>query len=267
MNRSVSFPFSLSAVLAECGAISTLGKVIRRGSEWLGISATAPERTGGVIEVPELAACLTLNKGDFIRTGPRGATYLSFRKAIQQAVARQLAEWGDAQPSTNDAPPREVRPLQRDLAYLLEDLAGLGVQDQVSELGQTVGEALITPTRIYSRPIRKILTHYKVKNVVHGIAHITGGGIRDNLERILPDKTQAVIAKGSWSVPPIFTWLQKLGGIEDAEMERVFNMGIGMCLVVSEYYAESIQQQLAGHGLASWQIGKIVDGCGEARWA
>jgi hypothetical protein len=76
-----------------------------------------------VIEVPELAACLTLNKGDFIRTGARGATYLSFRKAIQQAVARQLAEWGDAQPSTNDAPPREVRPLQRDLAYLLEDLA------------------------------------------------------------------------------------------------------------------------------------------------
>jgi hypothetical protein len=104
-------------------AISTLGKVIRRGWEWLGISATAPERTGGVIEVPELAACLTLNKGDFIRTGARGATYLSFRKAIQQAVARQLAEWGDAQPSTDNAPPREVRPLQRDLAYLLEDLA------------------------------------------------------------------------------------------------------------------------------------------------
>jgi hypothetical protein len=104
-------------------AISTYGKVIRRGWDWLGMTPAAPERIGGLIEVPELAACLTLNKGDFIRTGPRGATYLSFRKAIQQAVAKQLAEWGDARPSSEQAPPREVRPLQRDLAHLLEDLA------------------------------------------------------------------------------------------------------------------------------------------------
>lgn len=104
-------------------AISTFGKIIRRGWDWLGMTPAAPERIGGVIEVPELAACLTLNKGDFIRTGPRGATYLAFRKAIQQGVARQLAEWGDAQPASDQAPPREVRPLQRDLAQLLEDLA------------------------------------------------------------------------------------------------------------------------------------------------
>jgi Histidine kinase-, DNA gyrase B-, and HSP90-like ATPase len=104
-------------------AISTFGKVIRRGWDWLGMTPTAPERIGGLIEVPELAACLTLNKGDFIRTGTRGATYLAVRKAIQEAVARQLAEWGDAPPSSELAPPREVRPLQRDLAHLLEDLA------------------------------------------------------------------------------------------------------------------------------------------------
>jgi hypothetical protein len=104
-------------------AISTYGKVIRRGWDWLGMTPTAPERIGGLIEVPQLAACLTLNKGDFIRTGPRGATYLAFRKAIQQAVAKQLFEWGDAPPSSDQAPPREVRPLQRDLVHLLEDLA------------------------------------------------------------------------------------------------------------------------------------------------
>ncbi len=104
-------------------AISTFGKVIRRGWDWLGMTPAAPERIGGLIEVPELAACLTLNKGDFIRTGARGATYLGFRKAIQQAVARQLAEWGDAPAPSEQAPPREVRPLQRDLAHLLEDLA------------------------------------------------------------------------------------------------------------------------------------------------
>lgn len=104
-------------------AISTYGKVIRRGWDWLGLTPAAPERIAGLIEVPELAACLTLNKGDFIRTGPRGATYLAFRKAIQQAVAKQLSEWGDAPAASDQAPPREVRPLQRDLARLLEDLA------------------------------------------------------------------------------------------------------------------------------------------------
>lgn len=104
-------------------AISTYGKVIRRGWDWLGMTPATPERIRGLIEVPELAACLTLNKGDFIRSGPRGAAYLSFRKAIQQAVAAQLAQWGDAPAGSEQALPREVRPLQRDLAQLLEDLA------------------------------------------------------------------------------------------------------------------------------------------------
>jgi hypothetical protein len=104
-------------------SISTYGKVIRRGWDWLGLTPAAPDHIGGLIEVPELAACLTLNKGDFIRTGTRGATYLSFRKVIQQALAKQLAEWGDAPAASDQAPPREVRPLQRDLIHLLEDLA------------------------------------------------------------------------------------------------------------------------------------------------
>ncbi len=105
-------------------AISTYGKVIRRGWDWLGLTPSAPERVGGLIEVPELAACLTLNKGDFIRTGARGATYLGFRKVIQEAVSKQLAAWGDARESSEEAPPREVRPLQRDLARVLEELTG-----------------------------------------------------------------------------------------------------------------------------------------------
>jgi hypothetical protein len=104
-------------------AISTYGKVIRRGWDWLGMTATAPANVGGLIEVPELAACLTLNKGDFIRAGVRGATYLGFRKAIQEAVGKQLAAWGDTPVAGDEAPPREVRPRQRDLVQVLEDLA------------------------------------------------------------------------------------------------------------------------------------------------
>ena len=105
-----------------------------------------------------------------------------------------------------------------------------------------------------------------MKNVVHGIAHITGGGLRDNLERILPDGTQAVLEKGSWPIPPVFTWLQGLGGIEDAEMERVFNLGIGLVLVISPYYETTISSMLNDAGLAHWKLGQIVTGPKSVVW-
>lgn len=144
--------------------------------------------------------------------------------------------------------------------------AGLSVDDFVEELGQTVGEVLLKPTQLYVRPVREVLNHYKVKSVVHGIAHITGGGLHENLARILPANIDAVITRDSWKVPAEFPWLQKLGNVDDAEMERVFNMGVGLTLVVSEYYAESIQQQLGGLGFESWVIGRTTEGSGESRW-
>ena len=145
-------------------------------------------------------------------------------------------------------------------------IAGLKVDDYVEELGRPVGEAMLEPTIIYVRPVRSVLSYYRVKNVVHGIAHITGGGLRENLERILPDETRVVLDRGAWPVPPIFTWLQRLGEIDQAEMERVFNMGIGMALIVSEYYAESIRRQLADSGLASWPIGHVQRGPRGVAW-
>ncbi len=144
---------------------------------------------------------------------------------------------------------------------------GLSVDDQVPECGGTVGDVLIEPTRLYARPIRDVLNHYKVKSVVHGIAHITGGGLHENLSRVLPANVDALIDRGSWTVPPVFEWLQKLGAVDEAEMFRVFNMGVGLVVVVSDYYAESIQQQLASQGFETWQIGRITEGCGETRWA
>ena len=116
------------------------------------------------------------------------------------------------------------------------DIGKHQVGDYVEELGQTVGQAMLEPTRIYVRPIRNVLTHYTVKNVVHGVAHITGGGLCENLERIVPENARVILDRGSWPVPPVFSWIQRLGEIEQAEMDQVFNLGVGMVLVVSPFF-------------------------------
>jgi hypothetical protein len=103
-------------------AISTYGKVIRRGWDWLGILPATPERITGILEVPSLSQALTLNKGDFVRTGPRGAVYLSYRRAIQEAVQAQLTRWGDARDLAQDTRRKVARPLERDLERVLDGL-------------------------------------------------------------------------------------------------------------------------------------------------
>jgi phosphoribosylformylglycinamidine cyclo-ligase len=135
---------------------------------------------------------------------------------------------------------------------------GLGCHDRVPTLGnRTVGEILLEPTRLYARPVKAVLRHYRVKQVVHGIAHITGGGLVENLARIVPPGVQVVLDRGSWTVPAVFPWVQGLGGIAADEMERVFNMGIGMVLVVSPHFADSIQKQLTDLGHESFRIGTV----------
>ena len=145
--------------------------------------------------------------------------------------------------------------------------AGLTANDTVDFSDQTVGELLLQPTQLYARATREVLNQTKEKASVHGIAHITGGGLHENLSRILPATADAHITPDSWPVPPVFPWMQNLGNVEHDEMHRVFNMGVGLTMVVKQDHAESIQQQLAEIGLESWVIGKIVDGCGESRWA
>ncbi|WP_460168416.1 phosphoribosylformylglycinamidine cyclo-ligase [Thermostilla marina] len=146
------------------------------------------------------------------------------------------------------------------------EIAGLSVDTPIEELGCTAGEALLEPTRIYVKPVRSVLRHYRVKKVVHGIAHITGGGIVDNLARIVPSGVRVELRRQSWPVLPVFAWLQRLGDIDDGEMAHVFNMGIGMVLVVSSYYADSIIQQLSKHEIAAFEIGRVVEGDGDIVW-
>jgi hypothetical protein len=104
-------------------AISTFGKVIKRGWDWLGLTSASADTVTGLIEAPGLAASLTLNKADFLRSGPRGAVYLAHRKALQEAVSRQLMAWGEGQEGQEKARPRAARPVERDVETVLLDLA------------------------------------------------------------------------------------------------------------------------------------------------
>ncbi len=147
------------------------------------------------------------------------------------------------------------------------DDAGLGWDDKPETFGgQTLADVCLEPTRIYTKAIRTVQSHYRVKQVLHGLAHITGGGIEENLDRILPDNVDAEIDPSSWEVPTIFQWLQETGGVETSEMRRVFNMGVGMAAVVSEFYAASIASQIKAAGIECQPIGRIVSGSGKVKY-
>ncbi len=139
--------------------------------------------------------------------------------------------------------------------------AGLKVTDAVPELGRTVGEELLEPTRIYVRAVKNILHHYPVKKrVVRGLAHITGAGLPGNIPRVLPPGRRVILRRSAWPVPPVFAWLKRLGDIDQAEMDRVFNQGIGFVMIVSRYYAESIQRQLEEMRIPTFVIGEVASG-------
>ena len=139
-------------------------------------------------------------------------------------------------------------------------MAGLSVDQTIPELGRTVGEVLLEPTRLYPRLIQGILKTYRVKVAISGLAHITGGGLKDNIERLLPEGCRLKIDRNAWTVPKLFTWLQKLGGIDRDEMYHVFNMGIGFTLIVRPHFVDSICKQLTRGGNEHWIVGEIQSG-------
>ena len=114
-------------------------------------------------------------------------------------------------------------------------------------------DALMAPTRIYVKPLLALMAEVKV----NALAHITGGGLTENLPRVMPDNSNAVIDTSSWQRPPVFDWLQRQGRVEDAEMYRTFNCGIGMVLVVPQAEVEDVLGRLAGLGEQAWLIGEI----------
>ena len=137
------------------------------------------------------------------------------------------------------------------------DMLRLDVDSYVPELSRTVGDALLEPHRSYLPIIKPILDGGRIK----GMAHITGGGITDNLPRVLPHGTAAVVDTSAWEVPPIFTWLQRSGDIPRDDMLRTFNMGVGLIIVTSRDHAEALIDELAARGGRNARvIGEIVPG-------
>lgn len=126
--------------------------------------------------------------------------------------------------------------------------------------GRTLGETLLEPTRIYVLPLLKLLKQVELR----AVAHITGGGLPENLPRVLPDGCKAVVDTGSWTRPPIFDWLQQGGGIADSEMYRTFNCGVGMVLCVPANQAEQALELLRAEGEQAWVLGHIEASDGPA---
>jgi phosphoribosylformylglycinamidine cyclo-ligase len=134
------------------------------------------------------------------------------------------------------------------------EVLGLKVDSHVPELGKTLGEELITPTRIYSETIQSLVRDLPIQ----GLAHITGGGIMDNIVRIIPRACGIAIKKGSWDIPPIFPLLQEAGNVDEKEMMRTFNNGIGLVAVVPEEKVQEVLNRLTGSGEKAWAIGEVT---------
>jgi phosphoribosylformylglycinamidine cyclo-ligase len=130
------------------------------------------------------------------------------------------------------------------------------VKDVLPELGKPLGDVLLTPTRIYAKTALALMKEFDIR----GMAHITGGGITENTPRMLPKGAQALVRKGTWDIHPIFSLIQKKAGVDDEEMYRDFNMGIGMVLAVPAKQAEAVMKRAKKLGEKAYLIGEVVKG-------
>jgi phosphoribosylformylglycinamidine cyclo-ligase len=138
------------------------------------------------------------------------------------------------------------------------DRLGLGPADAFPETGRSVADELLAPHRSYLKPLLPLLDQRRV----HALAHITGGGIPGNLPRVLPAGLGAVIRRGSWETPAVFASLQRAGGVAPHEMDRVFNMGVGMIVIVPPADADAVVRELAAADETAWRIGEVERGEG-----
>ncbi len=262
----------------DCVAMN-INDLIVQGAEplffldYLGLHCNVPRHTAAIVEGVargcEIAGCALLGgetaempdiyaKGDFDLAG-----FAVGVVSLRRAVDPHRVEAGDL---VIGLAASGVHSNGYTLVNRIIDDRGLDLAAKYDELGDaTLGEILLTPTRIYARPIVALLRRYKVKRIVSGMAHITGGGLAGNLTRVLPKDVDAVVDTGAWDAPPVFEFLRERGGVDEQEMRRVFNMGIGYVLIVRPTFTESVIRQLRRLGEDAVQIGRIVKGSGRVK--
>lgn len=248
--------------------------------DYLGLHKVIPEQTAkmieGVAKGCEISGCALLGgecsempdvyeEGDFDLAG-----FAVGVVELDRAIDPMRVEKGDviiglASDGVHSNGYSLVRKIVEKKKLKLDKVYDELIEGSTREAGKRLGEVLLTPTRIYVKPIIKLLQRYRVKRVVSGMAHITGGGLPGNVNRALPDQLDARIDTTAWDVPPIFNFLQKHGKVQRDEMYRVFNMGIGYVLIVRPSFADSIVRQLNRAGERATIIGEIVKGEGKVQ--
>jgi len=212
----------------------------------------------GVVELKRAINPTRVSPGDVVlglaSSGVHSNGYSLVRKVVKHAGLDLSRVYDDCQPAAPGPKKGRAKPAGKSKA-----------KSKAMSKALSLGEVLLTPTRIYADSIVKLQAGYKVKNVISGMAHITGSGLADNLVRSIPQGCDAVIDRSSWPVPPVFTFLQKHGKIDDAEMKQVFNLGIGYCVIVRPAFALSVKEHLEKLGESVYVIGEIVKGKGRVR--
>lgn len=139
-------------------------------------------------------------------------------------------------------------------------IAGLTIDQTIPALNRTVADVLLEPTKIYAALTAQLLTQFSARTAISGFAHITGGGLKDNIERLLPANCRVTIDRRTWDIPPEFTWLQEIGQVDREEMFRVFNMGIGFVVIIRAQFADAVRRMLHESGANAWLIGEVRRG-------
>lgn len=214
----------------------------------------------GVVELDRVQKPARVREGDVIlglaSDGIHSNGYTLVRKVVSEAGLDLGEVFEELQPARS-------RPSRRRAPKAEAARSGTG---SGKSAGLTLGQVLLTPTRLYADPIVRMLRQYHVKNVVTGMAHITGSGIPGNLCRALPPSLDALVDRSAWPVLPVFRFLQARGNIPEDELWRVFNMGLGYCVIVKPAFAEPVAEKLSRLGETVYTVGRVVKGKGEVRW-
>jgi phosphoribosylformylglycinamidine cyclo-ligase len=268
----------INTIGIDCVAMN-VNDLIVQGAEplffldYLGLHKTDPQRTAAIIEGVargcEIAGCSLIGgecaempdiyqEGDFDLAG-----FAVGVVELHRAIDATRVEKGDVIIGLTSS---GVHSNGFSLVRRIIDRKRLSLTKTYPEAGdKPLGELLLEPTRIYAKPIVRVLRRYRVKRPISGMAHITGGGLPGNVNRALPDNLDARIDTTAWEVPPLFGFLQSKGAVADDEMWRVFNMGIGYVLIVRPSFADSIVRQLNRLHEDAFVIGEIVRGDGSVQ--